>query len=253
MEKKLYGLVGERLSHSWSAQIHGLMGNPNYQLLELTPDELGAFFGRSDIVGVNVTIPYKREVLRFCSELSTDASEIGAVNTMVRKGGGYIGYNTDLFGLEYMLMRVDIKLSRKKVLVLGSGGASLTVCALAKRLDASEIVVISRSGEDNYNNLERHSNAQIIINATPVGMYPDVDSSPVSLEHFPSCEGVIDLIYNPEETCLLKDAKSRGIRNTNGLSMLVAQAKAAEELFFGKALSNVLIESVICQMEAIMR
>lgn len=252
MERKLYGLVGERLSHSWSVQIHEMMGNSDYRLIELAHGELEAFFGRGDVLGVNVTIPYKREVLRYCSRLSPEAEEIGAVNTMVRSDRGYIGYNTDLFGFEYMLKRAGIVLSGKKVLVLGSGGASHAVCAQAKRMGAAEIVVISRSGEDNYNNLDRHANAQIIVNATPVGMYPDIEASPVSLELFPKCEGVADLIYNPLNTQFLKDAQERGIPSANGLSMLAAQAKAAEELFFGKELPNALIESVIGQLEATM-
>ncbi|NLW66043.1 MAG: shikimate dehydrogenase [Clostridiales bacterium] len=249
MEKRIYGLVGEKLSHSRSVQIHEMLGNPRYCLFELATAELEAFFERSDIAGVNVTIPYKRDVLRFCSGLSPEAEETGAVNTMVKSDGGYIGYNTDLFGFEYMLSRAGIVLSGKKLLVLGSGGASHTVCTVAKRLGAAEIVVISRAGEENYDNLGRHSDAQIIVNATPVGMYPDVDSSPVSLELFPKCEGVADLVYNPARTGLLKDAEARGIPNTNGLSMLVAQAKEAEELFFGRVLPEAVIEHAIRLME----
>lgn len=250
MERKLCGLVGATLKHSYSVPIHEMLGNPEYRLFELSKDELHAFFLRDDILAVNVTIPYKREVLKYCVKLSPEAEAAGAVNTVVRGGGGYYGYNTDLCGFEYMLSRAGIGLSGKKVLVLGSGGASGTVCVSAKRQGAKEVTVISRSGPDNYENLGRHADAEVIINATPVGMYPDVDAAPVSLEGFPRCSAVADLIYNPAETRLMKDAKNRGIRCTGGLPMLVAQAKAAEELFFGKKLPNGLIEEIIVKMEA---
>lgn len=250
MDNKLCGLVGERLSHSYSAVIHEMLGNSEYRLFELAPEELDAFFARDDIYAVNVTIPYKRTVLRYCSKLSDEAEEIGAVNTMLRsEDGSFVGYNTDLYGFEYMLRRADISLEGRKLLILGSGGASRTVQIAAKRGSASEIVVISRTGENNYSNLELHADAEIIINTTPVGMYPDTEGKPISLEKFPDCRAVVDLIYNPTMTPLLKEAKRKGLNYTNGLSMLAAQAKAAEELFFGEILPDALTESVLKRLE----
>lgn len=233
MADRIYGLLGRKLGHSFSVQIHRELGNDRYCLIELEPEQLGEFFRREDIGGLNVTMPYKREVMQYCDVLSEEAQEIGSVNTIVRRADGLLyGYNTDAYGLEFMVKQSDVDFSGKKTLVLGSGGASLMAQYVAKKLGASEVVAVSRNGENNYNNLSRHSDAAVIVNATPVGMYPDTGKAPIDLKQFPNCEGVLDLVFNPLRTALLIQAAQLEIPYKNGLSMLVAQAKAAEELFF---------------------
>lgn len=244
MGRRIYGLVGRHLSHSFSVPIHSALGCRGYGLRELEPEALEGFLSREDLGGVNVTIPYKVRAMELCDRVDPAAKEIGAVNTLVRRGGELWGYNTDKYGFEYAAERAGIAFSGKKVLILGSGGASKAVLAASRSMGARETVVISRSGENNYGNISRHSDADIIVNATPVGMYPDCPASPLSLDGFSRLSGVMDLIYNPLRTALLMDAERRGIPCCGGLSMLVAQAKAAEELFFGKELQDSLIDSI---------
>lgn len=233
MSERIYGLIGRRLGHSYSVQIHRALGNEGYALYELEPEALGAFLKRPDIGGLNVTIPYKRDVMAYCEELDETARAIGSVNTIVRRQDGTLaGYNTDAYGLAYMAKRAGISLGGKKVVILGSGGASLTAQSVAARAGAREIVVVSRGGEHNYDNIARQSDAQILINTTPVGMYPHTGEMPVDPALFPALEGVLELIYNPRRTALLFRAQELGIPCASGLSMLTAQAKAAEELFF---------------------
>ena len=238
MGEKLYGLLGRRLGHSWSVPIHRALGCEGYRLIELEPGELEGFLRRGDIGGLNVTIPYKRDVMQFCDEIDPAAQAIGSVNTLVRRDGKVCGYNTDIDGFVYMLRRADISLAGKKVIVLGSGGASLTARAAAKREGARETVVVSRSGPDNYENLERHADGSVLINTTPVGMWPDMEGSPVALTRLPGLEAAADVIYNPGRTELLLQAEELGLRRTGGLSMLVRQAVRAEELFFDKAIPD---------------
>ena len=239
MADRIYGLLGRKLGHSYSVPIHRALGNAGYRLIELEPEQLTDFFRRDDIGGLNVTMPYKREVIKYCGTLSPEALAIGSVNTLVRKGDGRLhGLNTDAYGFAYQVLMSGINFSGRKVLVLGSGGASLTVQYMAGKLGAAEIVVISRGGENNYGNLYRHRDAEVLVNATPVGMYPDTDAAPVDLRTFPGCKGVIDLIFNPARTGLLLQAEALGIQSVNGLSMLVAQAKAAEELFFDRCIDD---------------
>ena len=241
---KVYGLLGRKLGHSFSVQIHMALGNPDYKLIELEPEDLARFLARDDIGGLNVTIPYKRTIMPLCAHIDKAALEIGAVNTVVARPDGIHAFNTDKYGFEYAVKRAGIDFSGKKVLILGSGGTSHTALSAAKNLGAGQVVVISRSGEDNYNNLERHSDAGIIVNTTPVGMYPDCPASPVSLDLFPNCSGVMDVVYNPLRTALVMDAMDRDIPCSGGLSMLTAQAKAAEELFMGQSFEDSLIESI---------
>jgi len=197
-----------------------------------------------DYTGINVTIPYKKSVIPYLQELSPVAQKMGAVNTIVRRPDGTLyGHNTDCFGFMSTVKRSGLDVSGKKVLILGSGGASNTATAAIEELGAKAIV-ISRSGENNYTNLNKYSDAAVIVNATPVGMYPDNDHSPVDLDLFPCLEGVLDLIYNPARTRLLQDAEKRGIIHQNGLWMLVAQAKEAAELFTGKSLPDAIIEDI---------
>lgn len=229
-----YGLIGEKLGHSFSPYIHGELGGYGYRLIELDRGELGRFLKRGEFRGINVTVPYKKDVIPYCAWLSPEAQRIGSVNTIVNNGGLLRGYNTDYYGFVYMLKKAGIEVKGRKTLVLGSGGASLTVRTALHDLGAKDVTVISRSGQDNYGNLERHANAQVIVNTTPVGMYPNVEAAPLSLKIFEKCEAVADIIYNPSRTKLLLDAEARGIPGANGLPMLVAQAKAAAELFLGK-------------------
>ncbi len=247
------GLLGRKLSHSYSPQIHKLLGDYTYELFEREPQMLKSFFEETECTGFNVTIPYKKDVLSFCDELTPTAQLLGSVNTIVKKEDGRrIGHNTDYYGFLSMLERSGLDVSDKKVLVLGSGGASVTVCAVLKSRGANT-VVISRTGENNYSNLHRHCDAAVIVNTTPVGMYPNNGESPLSLAHFPKLEGVLDLIYNPARTKLLLDAQSRGLVAQCGLWMLVAQAKESAEFFTGKSIDESLIATIHDQLAAQMK
>ena len=234
MADLIYGLLGRSLAHSWSVPIHAALGRPDYQLFEREPEELEAFLQQETLGGVNVTIPYKQTVMAFCDEIDETAKAIGSVNTLVREDGKLCGFNTDAVGFCRMAELAGIELAGKKVLILGSGGASLTVQAMARQLGAREVAVLSRSGENNYETLPRHTDAEVIVNATPVGMFPNCGESLVDLTRFPRCTGVLDLIYNPRRTALLLQAKALGIPHSDGLPMLIEQAVAAEALFFHK-------------------
>lgn len=239
MDGKLYGLLGRRLGHSWSVPIHRALGCESYRLVELEPSELPAFLRREDLGGVNVTIPYKRDVMPWCDEIDEEARAIGSVNTLVRRADGALcAWNTDAAGFRFLVRRAGINFSGAKTVILGSGGASLTAQAMARRLGAREVIVVSRSGADNYENLSRHADAELVVNTTPVGMYPDNGVSPVDLRSFPRCRGVLDVIYNPRRTALLQQAEELGIPRSDGLPMLVAQAVAAEEHFFDRSIPD---------------
>ena len=238
------GLLGRKLGHSYSPQIHNLLGDYSYVLFEKEPDELENFLKNGDFSGLNVTIPYKKEVIPYLSELSPTAKKMGCVNTILRRSDGTLyGHNTDYFGFTSLVRHAGLSVAGKKVLVLGSGGASNTAVAALKDLGASP-VVISRSGENNYGNLHLHRDAAAIVNATPVGMYPNTGVSPIDLGLFPHLEGVLDVIYNPARTQLLLDAEKLGIPRENGLWMLVAQAKEAAEVFTGRKISDEVIEKI---------
>lgn len=237
-----YGLLGEKLGHSYSPQIHAQLASYPYDLYEVAPERLDAFLRMTELAGMNVTIPYKKAVIPYCKALSPAAARIGSVNTLVRRADGWYGDNTDYDGFCYMAR--DFAIAGKKALVLGNGGVSLTVQQALRDLGAREVVVISRRGPDNYQNLARHADAQIIANATPVGMYPNNGASPLDLAGFPRLEGVLDLIYNPARTALLLQAERRGIACNGGLGMLVAQAKRAAELFTGRAIADSEIERI---------
>ena len=249
MGEKVNGLLGRKIGHSWSAPIHAALGCADYRLIELEPEELGAFLAREDIGGLNVTIPYKRDVMAYCDVLDPMAEAIGSVNTLVRRADGKLyGYNTDAAGFCFMAQRAGIGFAGKKTLVLGSGGASRTAAACVKKLGAREVVVISRSGENNYTNLGRHADAERIVNTTPVGIYPNNGAAAVDLTAFPACAGVLDLIYNPRRTALLLQAEELGIPCSDGLPMLVAQAKAAEEHFFDRLIADRENERILAQL-----
>ena len=249
----LCGLLGRKLGHSYSPQIHSHLGDYAYVLFEKEPEELEDFLKNGDFTGINVTIPYKKAVIEYCDQLTDRARALGAVNTIVRKPDGTLtGHNTDFFGFSAMVEKSGLSVSGKKALVLGSGGASATAVAVLEEKGAT-VVVISRSGENNYENLHLHADAALIVNATPVGMYPNVDGSPIDLRIFPKLEGVLDLIYNPANTRLLLAAQERGITAMNGLWMLVAQAKEAAEWFAGEKISDDVIASIHQQLRTQMK
>ena len=242
------GLLGGKLGHSFSPQIHGALADYRYTLWEKSPEELNDFLKNGDFTGLNVTIPYKKTVIPYCAELSDQARKIGAVNTIVRRPDGtLLGHNTDYFGFAYLLRQSGIAVAGKKCLVLGTGGASVTVQAVLREQGA-QVVVLSRSGPENYDHLERHADAALIVNATPVGMYPNTGVSPVDLKCFSKLEGVLDLIYNPARTQFLLDAEKLGIPGWNGLSMLVAQAKESAEWFTGKAIPDERIGEIYARL-----
>ena len=240
-----YGLLGEKLGHSFSPQIHRDLAGYDYQLLPTPPEAVEDLFARRAFQGLNVTIPYKRTVMPLCDEIDPRAAAIGAVNTVVNQNGRLTGYNTDIDGFLYMARRAGVDMAGKKVVILGSGGTSRTARAAAGELGAREIVTVSRHGEDNYQNLSRHADAQVLVNTTPVGMYPNWGQSPVSLESFPALEGVLDVVYNPLRTALLLQAEERGLPRSCGLPMLVAQAKRAAELFTGRNIDDSRTEAVL--------
>ena len=240
-----YGLLGEKLGHSFSPQIHRDLAGYDYQLLPTPPEAVEDLFARRAFQGLNVTIPYKRTVMPLCDEIDPRAAAIGAVNTVVNQNGRLTGYNTDIDGFLYMARRAGVDMAGKKVVILGSGGTSRTARAAAGELGAREIVTVSRHGEDNYQNLSRHADAQVLVNTTPVGMYPNWGQSPVSLESFPALEGVLDVVYNPLRTALLLQAEERGLPRSCGLPMLVAQAKRAAELFTGQNIDDSRTEAVL--------
>lgn len=230
----VYGLLGRTLRHSYSPQIHALLGDYEYRLFEVEPQDLEAFLKKREFGGINVTIPYKKDVLPYLSGISDNAKRIGAVNTIiVKEDGGLYGDNTDYDGFLCLVQKSGFQVKGKKALVLGTGGASLPISAVLSDLGAREVVFISRSGENNYQNLSRHADADFIVNTTPVGMYPNNLKAPLSLSEFPKLSGVLDIVYNPQKTKLILDAERLGIPAYSGLLMLVAQGKRAAELFLG--------------------
>ena len=245
-----FALLGEKLGHSFSPQIHRALAGCDYQLLPTPPEAVADLFRRRDFRGLNVTIPYKQTVMPLCDEIDPRAAAIGAVNTVVNRDGRLTGYNTDIDGLIYLARRTGVDMAGKKVVILGSGGTGRTARAAAGELGAAEIVTVSRGGEDNYETLSLHADAQVLLNTTPVGMYPNCGVSPVSLDAFPHLEGVLDVVYNPLRTALLLEARERGLPCSCGLPMLVAQAWRAEELFTGSAIPAETVEAVLAGLTA---
>ena len=237
------GLIGEHLGHSFSPKIHEKLADYSYGLFEISKDEIGDFAKNGGLDAFNVTIPYKKDIIPFLDEISPEASAIGAVNTVVRRDGKLYGYNTDYFGFEYMLSLSGIDPKGKKALVLGKGGASLTVCSVLRDKGVSSLTVFG-SRDNTPENIALCNDAEIIVNATPVGMYPNNLKAPVELSAFHHCVLVLDLIYNPTKTALLLDAERLGITGVNGLPMLVAQAAKAFEYFTGDSFDSDDIEKI---------
>ncbi|MEA4965187.1 MAG: shikimate kinase [Oscillospiraceae bacterium] len=243
------GLLGKTLGHSYSPAIHRLLGSYSYELFETSEASLGSFLKTGPFDGLNVTIPYKKAVLPYCAALSPAARAIGSVNTLLRRPDGSLyGDNTDWRGFLYMVSCLSLDAAGKKALVLGSGGASLAVIYALRQLSAREIVVISRTGANNYGNLDRHRDADLIVNTTPLGMYPHNGAQALHPGDFPRLRGVLDLVYNPARTALLLEAERLGIPCLGGLPMLVSQAKASAELFTGAAIPDGRVEEIRCSL-----
>ncbi len=237
-------LLGERLAHSYSPEIHALLGDYEYTLSEKQPGEVADYLRCGDFTGLNVTIPYKQTVLAYMDELSPVAAATGSVNTVLRRADGSLfGDNTDVYGFTAMVHASGIDVRGKKALVLGNGGSAQSVIRALKALGAN-VTVISRSGENNYANLHRHADAGIIVNTTPLGMYPNNGQKALRLAPFDHLEAVFDLIYNPARTALMLEAEKMGVPAFGGLTMLVSQAKRSSELFTGRELNNTLVQSV---------
>ena len=237
-----YGLLGRKLGHSYSPMIHGMLGY-EYGLFEREPEDVADFLKNGNFDGINVTIPYKKNVLPYLDEIDPLALRLGAVNTIVRRNVRLKGYNSDYFGFLSMVRRTGIDVSGKKALILGSGGASATAQAVLEDLGA-QVVVISRTGENNYENLHLHADGALLVNTTPVGMYPNTGAAPVDVSRFPKLEGVLDVIYNPARTQLLLDSEKLGIPAYNGLWMLVAQAVQSSRWFRDKELPDSLVADI---------
>ena len=239
------GLLGKTLGHSYSPQIHAQLGDYSYELFEKQPEELENFLRRGEFDALNVTIPYKKAVLPYCAVLSDAVKAIGSANTLVRQPDGTLfADNTDAFGFSCIADECGVDIAGKKALVFGSGGASVTAQYVLKTRGAREVVVVSRTGEHNYENLEKNADAEILVNTTPLGMYPNNGASPADLTRFPRCEAVLDVVYNPARTALLLQAEALGIPHAGGLLMLVAQAKRSSELFTGSAIADTRIGEI---------
>lgn len=241
-----YGLIGEHLTHSYSCEIHVQIADYEYELHELAPSELGGFLTKREFNAINVTIPYKQDVIPYLDGISDTAKRIGAVNTIVNRGGKLYGDNTDFAGMLALAKHIGVDMKGKKVLILGTGGASKTGHALAEYMGAESVYYVSRSGKNGSITYEQavseHSDAQVIINATPVGMFPKQGGRPIDISAFPKLEGVLDAIYNPLRTNLILDAQERGIPAEGGLYMLSAQAVHAAAVFQDIPLDESLVD-----------
>lgn len=237
-----YGLLGNPLGHSISPEIHSEFGY-EYELFDTPPDKIGEFL-KKNLLGFNVTIPYKKLIMDYLDEVDCTAYEIGAVNTVVRRGDRLFGYNTDILGMHYALKNSGIDLKDKSVMILGSGGTSSTAQVLAKKCGAKKITVVSRSGEINYTNYTDCADTEIIINTTPVGTYPNIADKIIDIDGFPNLVGGFDVVYNPLQTEFVKSFIKRGKPCSNGLMMLVAQAKFARDIFKGDTIPDGIIDEV---------
>ena len=248
-----YGLIGEKLGHSFSKEIHEKIADYSYELCPLAREELSSFLEKREFCAVNVTIPYKEAVIAHLDEISDMAREIGAVNTIVNRRGKLFGYNTDFFGMRELILKNKLDVSEKKALVLGSGGTSKTALAVLKSLGAREVYRVSREKKDGtityHEAINDHSDAEILVNTTPVGMYPNIYSSPIDIDLFPRLSGVVDAVYNPIRTKLVTDAKKKGITATGGLYMLVCQAVRASEFFRDTKIEDCIIDNIYNEMK----
>ena len=251
---KKYGCIGKKLTHSFSKEIHAKLADYAYDLIELAEEEIAPFFEKKDFAAINVTIPYKQTVIPYLDSISEVAERIGAVNTIVNKDGKLCGYNTDYYGMKALIERIGIDLTGKKVLVLGTGGTSKTARVVAADLGAAEILTVSRRKTDYYITYEEavqeHADANVIINTTPSGMYPDCEFRPIDITEFTQLIGVVDVVYNPLCTNLVLDAKQRGIKAEGGLYMLIMQAVVAVECFLDTRIAKEVADRVFASIFA---
>ena len=251
---KRYGCIGKKLTHSFSKEIHAKLADYEYELIELNEDKIEAFFREKNFSAINVTIPYKQTVIPYLDSLSDVAKRIGAVNTIVNKNGKLHGYNTDYYGMKALVEKIGIDIKGKKVLVLGTGGTSKTARVLAEDMGASDVITVSRKKSENYVTYEEavnnHSDADVIINTTPSGMYPDCDSVPIDISAFKKIEGIVDAVYNPLRTNLVLNAESKGIKAEGGLYMLVMQAVVAVEKFLDTEIPKTVADNVYASVFA---
>ena len=251
---KQYGCIGKKLTHSFSKEIHAKLADYPYELMELTEEALAPFLEKKEFAAINVTIPYKQAVIPFLDSISPIAEKIGAVNTIVNKDGRLYGYNTDYYGMKALIERVGIELTGKKILVLGTGGTSKTARVLAGDLGASRILTVSRRKTEEHITYEEairsHTDADVIINTTPAGMYPDCEGQPMDLSYFPRLSGVVDVVYNPLCTNLVRQARERGIQAEGGLYMLVMQAVVAVEYFLDTTIDKTAADRVFADVYA---
>lgn len=249
-----YGCIGKKLTHSFSREIHAQLADYQYDLIELTEEEIAPFFAKKSFAAINVTIPYKQTVIPYLDSVSPVAQKIGAVNTIVNKDGKLYGYNTDYHGMKALIEKVGIKLTGKKVLILGTGGTSKTARVLAADLGAARILIVSRRNTEGCITYEEavrdHTDTQVIINTTPSGMYPNCEDKPIDIGYFTHLEGVIDAVYNPLRTNLVLDAQERGIKAEGGLYMLVMQAVVAVEYFLGTSIQKEIADQVFASIYA---
>ncbi len=237
-------LIAKKLGHSFSKPIHNALSDYSYDYKEIEENELAEFFKKKDFDGLNVTIPYKETVMQYLDEISPEAQKIGAVNTVVNRDGKLYGYNTDYHGFMYQVKESGAEIKGKDVVILGRGGAAKTVSCVCRDLGAESVRLLTRD-----DNPENFYNAEIIVNATPVGMFPDTGKSVVDITKFKKCEAVLDLVYNPANTKIILDAKKMGIKTANGLGMLVSQAKKASELFTNSKIPDEKISEIKKEIE----
>ena len=249
-----YGLIGEKLGHSWSKIIHGMIGDYEYELTEIAHEDLDDFMRKKDFKGINVTIPYKESVIPYLRHIDDLAMKIRAVNTIVNKGGELYGYNTDIYGMKALADRAGMDFKDKKVLILGTGGTSKTAMCLVKSCGAASAIKVSRKkseGAITYDEArELHRDTDIIINTTPCGMYPNTDTCAADPEAFDNLSAILDVVYNPYETLLVKKGKALGINSVNGLYMLVMQAVKAAELFFDISIDDGKCDEIFEKLKA---
>ena len=246
MSDMKYGLIGKKLSHSFSKPIHEKIADYTYEIKELTNQELDCFMRAKNFIGINVTIPYKEAVIPYLDSIDEAAKAIGAVNTIINREGKLRGYNTDFYGMKLLIEKNGFDFSDAKVLILGSGGTAKTAFAVSEALGARDIITVSRNGSVNYENvLSLHADADFIINTTPCGMYPNNDTYALDPCGFDKLKGIVDAVYNPLKTTLIQKGEEKGIKGVTGLYMLVAQAVVASEKFMGKNLDTLKIADEI--------
>ena len=243
-----YGLIGEKLGHSFSKPLHEQLAGYTYEITEIAREDIDNFFASADFEAINVTIPYKEIALSYMNEAEPLAKEVGAVNTVVNRGGKLYGYNTDVYGMTELFRHAKIDPEGKKVAILGTGGTSKTARVCLGILGAGEVIKVSRTSKADavtYEELyEKHGDVDIIVNTTPVGTYPSVDCAPVDISRFSKLSGVIDAVYNPLRTELVSEALSMGIRAEGGLYMLAAQAVRASEIFIDTKYPNGTVDKI---------